>query len=230
MVGSGSLSAGTHPAAHMLRILVPVLNRPKNVQPLVDSIVATTAGAHILFICDEGDSAELEALDAVSNYAIEWISPGGNYAEKINAGIAATEEPLLFLGADDLKFWPGWLAESLAVMAKPTGVVGTNDVCNPKVMAGEHATHFLITREYAECGQIDGAPGVLHEGYLHEFVDNELIATARARGAYAHAGRAVVEHLHPMAGKANMDELYAGMPARMKQGEALYKERSPLWA
>ena len=35
------------------------------------------------------------------------------------------------------------------------GVVGTNDLSSKRVMAGTHATHALITREYAELGTID---------------------------------------------------------------------------
>jgi hypothetical protein len=46
-------------------------------------------------------------------------------------------------------------------------------------MAGRHSTHSLVTRDYVErFGTIDEAGVVLHEGYPHEFVDDEFVQTA----------------------------------------------------
>ena len=154
---------------------------------------------------------------------------GGNYAEKINRGVDLTSEPLLFLGADDLDFRSGWLEAALARLADGIGVVGTNDLCNPRVIAGEHSTHSLVTREYAALGTIDEPGKLLHEGYPHEFVDDEFVETAKFRGAYAHAGDAIVEHLHPMAGKAPTDALYSAQRRRMCKGRPIYAKRRSLW-
>jgi glycosyltransferase involved in cell wall biosynthesis len=210
-------------------ILVPVLNRPHRVEPLLDSIARATPNPHVvLFICDPGDRAEQDAIAAAGGW---MISPGGNYASKINAGIRATSEPLIFTGADDLDFHPGWLKHASALMSDTIGVVGTNDLCNPRVIDGEHSTHSLVARWYAQLGTIDEPDSgkLLHEGYPHEFVDDELIATAKHRGAYAHAHRAVVEHLHPDAGKAPTDALYEGRRRRMRRGRVIFHERSALW-
>jgi hypothetical protein len=215
-----------------LCILVPVLGRPHRVGPLLESIEAATPEAEVLFLLDPDDDAERRAINEAESGEI-WVgiqAPGGNYAAKINNGARSTPRPLLFTGADDLNFHAGWLEHALAALTDGIGVVGTNDLCNPRVIGGEHATHFLMTREYAERPCIDGSPGPLFEGYLHEYVDNELIETAKHRGAYAHADDAIVEHLHPMAGKAPMDELYEQIGARMKQGLRIYRKRQHLWA
>lgn len=187
----------------------------------------------MLFICDPDDEAEQEAIAwerTRTTLRVNAVAPGGNYAFKVNYGVNLTREPLIFLGADDLHFHPGWLAAAIAKLSDGVGVVGTNDMCNPAVMAGEHATHFLVTREYAQRGTIDDLDKLLHEGYPHEWVDNEFIETAKARDAYAMALGAVVEHLHPLAGKAPSDELYAGAPERMAAGQAIFDKRRHLWA
>lgn len=209
-----------------LAILVPVLRRPQNVEPLLDSIFDTTPKARVLFLADPGDHDEHQAIREAG---ADMLVVDGNYARKINAGVWNTGEPLIFLGADDLKFHDGWLDAAKAELTDGIGVVGTNDLCNRRVIAGEHSTHSLVTREYAERGAIDDPTRLLHEGYPHEWVDDEFVQTAKHRGAYAHAGDAVVEHLHPMVDKAPMDDLYAAQGKRMAQGRRIFNRRRRLW-
>jgi len=109
------------------------------------------------------------------------------------------------------------------------GVVGTNDLCNPKVIAGKHSTHFLIASWYAELGGVD-RPGVFHEGYSHQFVDNEVIAVAKARGAYAHADGAHVRHLHPLFNEdVPMDDTYRKGLSGFEKDQARFRAREHLW-
>lgn len=214
-----------------LVVLIPVLSRPHRVKPLVDSIRATAPHARILFLTSAGHQGEYEAIGQVGCEPL-LVSPHkpGDYARKINAGYRATIEELIFLGADDLRFHPGWLEAAEAQLAPGVGVVGTQDLCNARVIRGEHSTHSLVTRAYAdEFGTIDKLGEILHEGYAHEFVDDELIATAKARGAFAFAETSIVEHLHPMAGKAPLDAVYRGQRARMHQGRRHFEKRRHLW-
>jgi glycosyltransferase involved in cell wall biosynthesis len=209
-----------------LVIIVPVLRRPQNVRPLLASIRQTTPGARVLFVCDPDDDAEQRAIEAEG---AEMLIVDGNYAKKINRAVEETSEPLLFLGADDLRFHPGWLEAAKARLTEGIGVVGTNDMCSDRVMAGEHSTHSLVTRDYAELGTIDDPTRLLHEGYKHEFVDDEFVETAVRRNAFAHAADSLVEHLHPVAGKAAIDELYAKAFRRELRGRLTYMRRRRLW-
>lgn len=213
-----------------LAILVPVLHRPHRVVPLLDSIEATTPDAAVHFICDPFDRMEISEVKMGGGRGRCFCHiVKGNYAVKINTLVGATDTPLLFLGADDLEFHPGWLDAAKRKLAPGIGVVGTNDLCNKRVMRGQHSTHSLLTREYAQRGTIDEPDKVLHEGYEHEFVDDEFIATAKHRQAFAHAADSIVEHLHPMVGKAPLDRLYQRQSQRMKTGKVIYKQRRALW-
>ena len=209
-----------------LVILVPVLRRPQNVRPLLDSIRQSTPGARVLFIADPGDQGEHAAIAAEG---AEMIIVKGNYAKKINQGIAASEEPLIFQGADDLRFHAGWLEAAKAKLGPGIGVVGTNDLNSKRVMEGTHADHALITREYAEIGTIDDPTKTLHEAYPHEFVDDEFIETAVSRDAFVAAHDSIVEHLHPHSGKAEVDELYSKAGRRMLIGRQIYRWRRRKW-
>ena len=213
-------------------IIAPVLRRPHRVLPLLESIEEHTPKPYrVVFACTTGDDAELDAVRSAGADHLEvgpW-RPLGDYARKINAGVAATTEELIFLAADDLAFHPRWLEEAVAKLDAGIGVVGTNDLGNPRVMRGEHATHSLITRAYAELGTIDEPDKVLHEGYPHEFVDDEFVATARHRNAFAFAEASIVEHLHPHWGKAATDPLYDAFASRLKRGRRVFERRRRLW-
>lgn len=205
-----------------LAILVPVLNRPHRVEPLLESIRRATPDAEVLFLASPADEAEIAALsEAGQGFRVIFVN--GNYAQKINVGVRSTSAAHLFIGADDLDFRPGWFEAAKIIEA---GVVGVNDLI-PRQR--DHTTHFLVTREYAQRGTIDEPDKLLHEGYQHEFVDDEFVATARHRGAYAYAPHAVVEHLHPMVGKAPVDNLYAGIAPRMRFGRKHFARRKHLW-
>lgn len=214
-------------------IVIPVLGRPHRVDPLLTSTTAATPEPHrVLFVGTEGDDDEIEALEkAKADYVLMPPTKVGDYAKKINYAYQITDEPFLFLGADDLLFHPGWLSAALEPMSYGRiGVVGTQDLGSPRVLAGEHSTHFLVRRTYIDqFGTIDEPGKILHEGYAHEFVDDEFIATARKRGAYAFANDSVVEHLHPDWGKAALDPLYRARRARWDQGIKVLRKREKLW-
>jgi hypothetical protein len=208
-------------------ILVPVLRRPHRVKPLLDSIAAATPTPYrVLFLCDPNDAAELRAVRATD---ADFLDCGGKYSAKINLGVRLTQEPLIFLGADDLEFHPGWLEAAAGRLTDTIGVVGTNDLGNRRVIAGEHATHSLVARWYAELGTIDRSDWLLHEGYDHNFVDNEFVETAKSRHAWAFARDSIVEHLHPLWGKGEPDEIYDKGMAHFRADRRHFVHRVPLW-
>lgn len=213
-----------------LVVIVPMLGRAHRVAPLLESIHATCS-ARVLFACTEGDEAVIAAIDAAGEERITLPPRArGDYATKINTGYRRSTEPLIFLGADDLRFHPGWFEAATARLHGRVGVVGTNDLGSPRVLRGEHATHCLVTRDYADrYGTVDGPGQILFEGYWHEFCDDELVGTAKRRRAWAFAGDSHVEHLHPHWGKAPTDDLYEAQRRRMDDSRALYHRRRRRW-
>jgi len=212
-------------------VLVPMLGRAHRVAPLVESLTATTPTARLLFCCTPRDVDVLAAIGAAgAAHIVVPHLPVGDYARKINAGYRSTSEPLIFTGACDLRFHPGWLEAAKAQLRPGIGVVGTNDLGNPRVLAGDHATHFLVTRAYADQhGTIDGPGQVMAECYPHEYVDDEMVGTAQMRGAWAMAIDSVVEHEHPDWGKAPFDDLYLQQRRRMTLGRRVYNRRRWRW-
>jgi len=198
------------PATQEAAVLIPVLGRPEHATPFMTSLRASTGLARAYAICQSGDDAAASAwLDA----GAEVLDSGEqtSFAAKANLGYAKTSEPWMLLVGSDVQFYPGWLDHAQAVAADRFHVIGTNDLGNPKVTSGEHATHLLVRRSYVdEVGASWDGPGVVcHEGYRHWFVDNEIVICAKQRETWAMALASKVEHLHPLWGKGKMDVVYA---------------------
>lgn len=208
----------------VLAILVPVLERPHRVRPLLNAIrEATSVPYRVLFLADPGDRVEQDAIAAAGGW---MLSPGGPYAAKINHGVRATTEPWLLFGADDAEPRPGWFEAATATGAQ---VIGLNDlILRPN--RPEHATHFLVSREAATLPCIDGSPGPLCEQYAHWRTDDELIATAKRRGMYAYAPDAIVEHVgHPMLPDGVDDETYRKGRATARLDGKRFARRTHMW-
>lgn len=214
-----------------LVILVPALQRPGHVAPFLESVIETTpVPFRVVFICDPSDFSEQRAAHAAGVDTMLYSPPpgAGAYPSKINAGIRASSEPLIFLGADDLRFRPGWWEAARVELAAGASVVGVNDLIE-RAARPRHSTHFLITRAYAELPTIDGSRGPMHEGYEHWFVDDEFVGVAETRGAYAYASSSHVEHLHPMVGKAPDDPVYLRGRRNSRRDRRRFRGRQALW-
>lgn len=212
-------------------IIVPVLDRPHRVAPLMADVAAATPSRHrLLFVVDQRDRPQLKALrDAGADFLTVPIGRR-RYACKINDGIAASIEPLIFTAADDLHFHDNWLLAACRQLSDSIDVVGTNDLLNPRVLAGDHSTHTLVRRTYVEqFGTVDGPGRLLHEGYPHEYVDDELIGTAKMRARFVSAPKSVVEHMHPYNKQAPVDATYRRGWAGRTVGKRLYDARRHLW-
>ena len=63
--------------------------------------------------------------------------------------------------------------------------------------------------------------------------DEELVQTAMARGAYAHAHDSIVEHLHPIVGNRpgnlDYDEIYRLGRSQTRVGRQIFRQRQHLW-
>lgn len=189
-------------------ILIPTFGRPHKVDSITRNALASTPGAVVYFCCEDDDEATRNAVLNTEGANLIINTRTRSYSGAINTGVLETCEPYVFAGADDLNFMPGWFELAVDMMSDTIKVVGTNDMGNPEVLAGSHATHFLVEREYAYHGVIDSPGIMLFEGYDHNWTDKEFILTAQKRGVYAHCHEAVVEHQHWAWNKANIDNTY----------------------
>jgi GT2 family glycosyltransferase len=216
------------PAAEPVAVVVPVLGRPEHAERFMDSLRATT-DMTLATVYAVGQSDDEETLAAWEAAGATVLDSGEqvSFAAKCNLAYAKTGEPWLFLVGSDVRFHPGWLDHAQAAAADGASVIGTNDLGNPRVTSGEHATHLLVRRSYVdEHGASWDDAGVLaHEGYRHWWVDDELVTVAKQRGVWAMALASKVEHLHPAWGKGPMDAVYELGAKYVDQDKRLFEQR-----
>jgi hypothetical protein len=203
-------------------ILIPVLDRPHRVEPLVANIADATPEPHTILFA----ASDQPTIDELDRLGINYLrDDGDSWPNRINRLFHATTDPYVFLGADDVSFHSGWLSEALKAMAEVDGVVAVSDLFNP------YGTLALVSRRYIteESGCVDTPGVVVHGGYRHNYSDTELFSVARARGRHAYCAESIVEHFHPSAGKAPMDGTYQiGFDHEMAD-RVLYASREPMW-
>jgi glycosyltransferase involved in cell wall biosynthesis len=209
-------------------VIVPVLRRPQNAAPFMASLIASDTLARVYAVADEDDPETAAAWKEAGASVLTWHGPSpGTFAQKANIGYRHTTEPWLLLTGDDVKFHPGWLDQAQHAARDGADVVGTNDLHNPRVTAGEHSPHPLVRRAYIDeqGASWDGPGTVAHEGYAHWFVDEELVTAAKQRDTWAAAPHSKVEHLHPLWGLAEDDETYALGREHIEADKALFEKR-----
>jgi glycosyltransferase involved in cell wall biosynthesis len=218
-------------ADESIDILIPVLNRPQNVQRVMDSIAEVTETPHqVIFIATEGDRDEIKALKKAKATFYVHPEPAGraNFAKKINWVFPKTTAPWIFQAADDLRFHWGWDTFALRFAEqRNAAVIGTNDLGNKLVMRGGHSTHTFFRRSYIEeyGGTYDDTGLVFCELYDHQYTDNEFVQTAIRRGQWAFCKRSLVEHLHPVWRKGEFDETYEKAFRETQEDNRLYMRR-----
>jgi hypothetical protein len=220
------------PALERVDVIVPVLHRPQNVRTFMESLTASTGLATAWFVCEPGD---VEEIDEIFKYGGEVIEFAGSFAKKVNfaheaTGLEPDAAPWVFPVGDDVSFHAGWLDHAQFVAhAFGAAVIGTNDLGNPRVMRGDHATHMLLARNYVDAlgGSWDdvGAGKICFEGYGHWYVDDEIVTAARQRGEFQMALGSLVEHMHPLFNKGDGDDVYAKGLESAERDRAIFEAR-----
>lgn len=214
-------------------MLVPVLGRPENAQPLVASLRASTHRAHeIVFIATAGDHEQFDACVATRCRTIiaTW-EPEHDYPRKMNEAFRLTNSDWVLLGSDDITFERGWDDALERAAASGKRVLGTDDRANRLVKRGVFSTHTLVARSYVEehGGCLEGPGFLVSEAYDHNFVDRELACLAKARDEWLFVPQAVIRHRHPAFGSARQDATYEKGRDTFWEDQLLFWTRAEQW-
>lgn len=200
-----------------LAIIVPVHHRPENAAPFIASLGGTVPVDHLFVLTSPGDHDTRIAWLEAGAVNVWESQQGESFPAKVQTAYDclllddAVPEWYLLLG-DDVRFHEGWYEAFLEAAKDPeAGLISSNDMGNPYVMFGTHATHPFISTKYVEeqGASWDGPGHICHTGYRHWWVDEEWSVKARHDGVFRYAPNCKIEHFHPTWGKGQQDETYA---------------------
>lgn len=244
----------------MLTVLVPTRGRPDNLAALWRAFQETCVGDTMLLACADEDDPQLPAYRKVYEAAERkrldeefddadlltakpsrgFLKQGprlglvvgprlrlGGTLNAVAPVFARQSEFLAFQGDDHRPRTYAWdAAYREALKALGTGLVYGNDL-----IQGE-----ALPTQVAMTSDIVLATGyMVPPGAVHLFLDDAWLALGRSLGAITYLPDVVVEHVHPIAGKAAWDQGYAEcntdalMDADRAVFEAWQAETLPTW-
>jgi glycosyltransferase involved in cell wall biosynthesis len=198
-------------------IILPSLNRPKQLLKTIDNIKDTTKGIDIEFIVllSKGDRKSQFAMENREYLTVpDTFSP----VECWNFGAKLSSGKWMYLGSDDVIHPPNWLRTSLAVPNK--GFIGLSD--GRPIF--DWALFFLVTKEWCRTYQ----NGVFLVPHYHCWgVDPEISLRAKRSGTYV-MSPILLDHRHYMLGKSKKDKTYTKGEKYHAIDTELFKKRQSL--
>lgn len=204
-----------------LIVLVPTRGRPHNVRRLQGALASLNQAATKLVLGVDTDDPErggYEGLTLRGNVELALVEPAGpgmvGALNQLAERYVDQAGALGFLGDDHLPRTAGWDARLLAALAaQGGGVAYGNDLVHGPNLA---TAVVLDARIPAALGYM--APPSLR----HLYVDNVWLDWGRELGKLTYLPDVVIEHLHPIVGKAPEDERYAAV----NTGEMFNRDRA----
>lgn len=199
-----------------LVVVVPSRGRPQAAAELAKTFQATcSAYTELVFAVDEDDPALDEYSAAVcavryANASVGVVRDSSSMVYALNAGALTLldrgfPEAIGFMGDDHRPRTNGWDRAYLDALVSLPGIVYGNDLVQGANLPTQCAMSASAVRALGHM-----APPVL----THLYVDNYWRDLGRAAGRITYLPDVVVEHLHPVAGKADWDEGYRRVNAR----------------
>jgi hypothetical protein len=209
-----------------LVVIVPTRSRPESVGRVVQAWAETGAGdegAELLFVVDEDDPAGADRYRNALAGRPPWVSavyestwcPLVPKLNRIALSLALGRYASFigFAGDDHLPRTSGWVGRYLgALYALGTGVVYCDDGYQ----------HQNIPTQWGMSADIVRALGRMVPAPVdHLYCDNAIRDLALAANCLTYLSDVLIEHMHPVAGKAPTDEQYD----RVNSGEQYRKDR-----
>jgi hypothetical protein len=189
-------------------VVVPSRGRPENAARLAQAFIDTQTEADLYFIIDNDDPKWNEYAKNENIKCLPADNKTGGCANSLNTGavylLDFSKFPLydyfVFMGDDHLPRTQNWDQAFIQALSINTGIVYGNDL-----LQGENLpTAFGMSRDL-----VMELQGMTFPGCIHLFFDNFVKQLGIDLNHLKYLPDVIIEHLHPIAGKAEMDEGYA---------------------
>ena len=192
-----------------LAVITPSRGRPQNIKDLIYAMNQTKTTADLWVVCDEDDQelAEYQAL-GIDNLLIFDRTQKG-MARPLNLAVRSILQShkyshFAFLGDDHRPRTMYWDLDFTNVLDQGLGMVYGNDLFQGENLPTAIGMHGTIVRELN---------GMVPEGLFHLYLDNFWKQIGLDIGALTYLPETIIEHMHPLAGKAQVDQGYLDVNA-----------------
>lgn len=201
-----------------LAVIVPTRERVERFRQLAEAVEATAAGEVELVACVDDDDPQLElyrpivraagrlligrrqSLSRWTNFAAQWV---------LNPANGPVPRYLASMGDDHLPRTYGW-DKTLAQACDPIGWAYGDD----GYQGGRLPTAWVQSTELAR-----RLGWMMLPACEHLYVDNVVLKLGQATGMIRYLPEVLIEHMHPVAGKAEQDDSYQASNSRQRYRE-----------
>ena len=189
-------------------VVVPSRGRPENAERLAQAFKDTNTEADLYIVIDNDDPKWNEYAKSENYKKLPADNKTCGCAKYLNTGavylLDITKFPLydyfVFMGDDHLPRTKNWDKAFIQALGQNTGIVYGDDL----LQGANLPTAFGMTRDL-----VNELRGMTFPGCVHLFFDNFVKQLGLDLEYLKYLPDVIIEHLHPAAGKAEMDEGYA---------------------
>jgi glycosyltransferase involved in cell wall biosynthesis len=189
-------------------VVVPSRGRPENAERLAQAFKDTNTEADLYIVIDNDDPKWNEYAKSENYKKLPADNKTGGCAKSLNTGavylLDITKFPLydyfVFMGDDHIPRTQGWDKAFIQALGQNTGIVYGDDL----LQGANLPTAFGMSRDL-----VNELRGMTFPGCVHLFFDNFVKQLGLDLEYLKYLPDVIIEHLHPIAGKAEMDEGYA---------------------
>lgn len=190
-------------------VLVPTRGRPQNAVEVLKAHKKLSCRSDLLFVVDTDDDSLIEYRTAVGvEYIIEVENTTRGMAYPINAAAKKyvnDYEFFTFIGDDHRFKTPDWDVTLMRAIGSRPGLAYGNDL-----LQGVN----LPTAVMMSAAIVRSLGGMVPPKMRHLYLDNFWKQLGEDLKNLSYLPSVIIEHLHPMAGKAEWDEGYRAVNAR----------------
>jgi len=190
---------------------VPTRGRPDNALELLNIYKELSTCSELVFIIDSSDPLLNEYIEKVglgNCYIVDNETRGMAYPLNYVSNRYQESERYkfyCFMGDDHRPRTHDWDGKLTQAMSKPASLAYANDLFQGKNLPTMIAMTKAIVTELG---------GMTPPNMRHLYLDNFWLRLGNDLDAIAYLDDVIVEHMHPVAGKAAMDEGYATVNAK----------------
>lgn len=197
-------------------VIVPTRGRPDNARRLEREFrqTSTTGRADLVFVVDDDDPEVVEYIQALvadneadrAHLAIIHRQRLGPTLNMLAAQHMDEYDVLGFMGDDHVPRTTGWdfhVLEAVKAAERPAVVYGNDLLQGPN----------LPTAVFMDARIVRATGHMVPPGMIHLYLDDYWKALGEGLGSLVYLPETIIEHLHPAAGKAPMDDRYAEVNA-----------------
>jgi len=192
-----------------LIVIVPSRGRPGNIKELAQAFADTKASAELLVVLDDDDPTLNDYLSLEGDFSFLTLPrEGRGMAKPLNFAarkVINDYDHFAFMGDDHRPRTIDWDKSIVDVLDEiGTGLVYGNDLLQGKNLPTAVAMTGNIVR---------ALEGMVPPGMIHLYLDNFWMTLGQDLHSLHYLEEVIIEHLHPIAGKAEWDQGYRDVNA-----------------